>query len=66
MSSYEQRVEPTSKLHQYILFAGDPYEIIAFKIQSMEIDKGNGKFWSYWDPDSKQFHVQFFFKGHDY
>jgi splicing factor 3A subunit 2 len=42
MSSYEQRVEPPSKYHQYILFAGDPYETIAFKIQSMEIDKEQG------------------------
>jgi splicing factor 3A subunit 2 len=32
MSSYEQRVQPWDKLYQYLLFAAEPYEIIAFKV----------------------------------
>jgi len=32
MSAYEQKVEPADKNYQYILFACDPYETIAFKI----------------------------------
>jgi splicing factor 3A subunit 2 len=62
MSSYEQRVEPPSKFFQYLLVAGEPYETIAFKIQSLEVDRTEGKLWSYWDPDTKQYFLQFFFR----
>ena len=61
MSSYEQRLEPPSKYYQYLLIAGEPYETIAFKIQSLEIDRAQDRLWSYWDPDTKQYHLQFFF-----
>jgi len=44
MSAYEQRIEPPNKAHQYLLFAAEPYETIAFKVQSKEVDKGEGKF----------------------
>ncbi|KAI8905474.1 hypothetical protein EDD86DRAFT_211557 [Gorgonomyces haynaldii] len=63
MSSFEQHVEAPSKYFQYILFAGEPYETIAFKIQALEVDMSAEKFWSYWDVDSKTFHLQFFFKA---
>ncbi|XP_050142043.1 uncharacterized protein LOC126618011 isoform X2 [Malus sylvestris] len=33
MSSYEQRVQPVDKKYQYLLFAAEPYEIVAFKLQ---------------------------------
>ncbi|KAI9206483.1 uncharacterized protein BJ171DRAFT_498000 [Polychytrium aggregatum] len=62
MSAYEQKVEAPSKHFHYLVFAAEPYESIAFKVQSREIDKGDGKFWTHWDPDTKQFHLQFFFK----
>ncbi len=32
MSAYEQRVEPPDKKWQYLLFAAEPYETIAFKV----------------------------------
>lgn len=32
MSAYEQRIEPPSRQWQYILFAAEPYETIAFKV----------------------------------
>ena len=32
MSAYEQKVEAPDKKYQYILFACDPYETIAFKV----------------------------------
>jgi splicing factor 3A subunit 2 len=32
MSAYEQKVEVPDKKYQYILFACDPYETIAFKV----------------------------------
>ncbi|KAJ8329642.1 hypothetical protein BDV3_003651 [Batrachochytrium dendrobatidis] len=63
MSAYEQRIEPPLKNFQYLLIAAEPYETIAFKVQSLEVDRGEGRFWSHWDPDAKQFHLQFFFKG---
>ncbi|XP_076913999.1 uncharacterized protein LOC143572835 [Bidens hawaiensis] len=62
MSSYEQRVESFDKRYQYLLFAAEPYETIAFKVPSTEIDKSTPKFFSHWDPDSKMFTLQLYFK----
>ncbi|KAG4184009.1 hypothetical protein ERO13_A09G144600v2 [Gossypium hirsutum] len=62
MSSYEQRVQPFDRRYQYLLFAAEPYEIIAFKVPSTEIDKSTPKFFSHWDSDSKMFTLQVYFK----
>ncbi|KAK4761935.1 hypothetical protein SAY87_029819 [Trapa incisa] len=62
MSSYEQRIQPFDKRYQFLLFAAEPYEIIAFKVPSTEIDKSTPKFFSHWDPDSKMFTLQLYFK----
>ncbi|XP_059436647.1 uncharacterized protein LOC132169669 [Corylus avellana] len=62
MSSYEQRVQPFNKRYQYLLFAADPYEIIAFKVPSTEIDKTPPKFFTHWNPASKMFTLQLYFK----
>ncbi|KAI3991499.1 hypothetical protein MKX01_006801 [Papaver californicum] len=62
MSSFEQRVEKWDKRYQFLLFAAEPYEIIAFKVPSTEIDKLTPKFFSHWDPDSKMFTLQLYFK----
>ncbi|VYS54228.1 unnamed protein product [Arabidopsis thaliana] len=62
MSSYEQKVQPYDKSYQYLLFAAEPYEIIAFKVPSTEVDKSTPKFFSHWDPDSKMFTLQVYFK----
>nr|CAG4641153.1 EOG090X0C5N [Eulimnadia texana] len=62
MSAYEQRIEPPDRRWQYLLFAAEPYETIAFKIPSREVDKSEGKFWTYWNKDAKQFFLQFSFK----
>ncbi|RLN38802.1 splicing factor 3A subunit 2 [Panicum miliaceum] len=59
MSSYEQKVETWDKRYQYLLFAAEPYEIIGFKIPSTEIDKSADKFFSYWDPDKKEYLLDF-------
>lgn len=63
MSSFEQRVEAFDKRFQYLLFAAEPYEIVAFKVPSTEIDKSTSKFFSHWDPDSKMFTLQLYFKA---
>ncbi|KAJ6796165.1 putative splicing factor 3A subunit 2 [Iris pallida] len=62
MSSFEQRVQSCDKRYQYLLFAAEPYEIIAFKVPSTEIDKSTPKFFSHWDPDLKMFTLQLYFK----
>lgn len=62
MSAYEQRIEPPDKSWQYLLVAAEPYETIGFKIPSREIDKSEQKFWTYWNKDTKQFFLQFYFK----
>jgi len=35
MSAYEQRVEPPDRKWQYLLFAAEPYETIAFKVNCL-------------------------------
>lgn len=32
MAAYEQKVEPPDRKWQYLLFAAEPYETIAFKV----------------------------------
>ncbi|KAI3923344.1 hypothetical protein MKW98_026937 [Papaver atlanticum] len=64
MLSLEQRVEKWDKRYQFLLFAAEPYEIIAFRVPSTEICKSTPKFFSHWDPDSKMFTIclQLYFK----
>lgn len=62
MSAYEQKLEPPDRHWQYVLFAAEPYETIAFKVPSREVDKSEGRFWTLWNKDSKQFFLQFAFR----
>ncbi|KKY27023.1 putative splicing factor 3a subunit [Phaeomoniella chlamydospora] len=63
MSAFEQKVEdPPDKNFQYLLVAAEPYETCGFKLQAREIDRREGKFWTWWDGDSKEFWVQILFK----
>lgn len=55
MSAFEQKVEVPDKNVQYLLFACEPYETVAFKIPNQQIDKRQGMFFSNWDPVSKKF-----------
>jgi len=43
-------------------FAAEPYETIAFKVPSREVDKEGKKFWTHWNKETKQFFLQFAFK----
>ena len=36
MSAYEQKVEAPDRNYQFVLFAAEPYETIAFKIPNKE------------------------------
>ena len=58
MAAFEQRVEAPDRAFQYLLFAAAPYETIAFKIPSLEIDRTAGLFASQWDGERKVFSLQ--------
>ena len=63
MSAWEQRVEqPSDKRIQYLIIAAEPYESVAFKVQSRKIDTREGQMYTHWDPDTKQCSLQLFFK----
>jgi splicing factor 3A subunit 2 len=63
MSAFEQKVDlPADKDFQYLLIAAEPYETCGFKLQAREVDKSEGRFWTYWDPDTKEYYLQMFFK----
>ena len=47
MSSYEQKKESWDKRYQFLLFAAEPYEVIAFKVPNMEVEHTD-KFFSHW------------------
>lgn len=64
MSPYEQRVEKPDRRYQYLLFAADPYEVIAFKIPNAEIDKSQNRFFTHWEPTRKVFTLQLYL-GHN-
>ncbi|ODQ58100.1 hypothetical protein WICANDRAFT_34510 [Wickerhamomyces anomalus NRRL Y-366-8] len=71
MSVYESNLEKVKDdRFQLLIVSGDPYENIAFKIPSKEIyrnddDNSNNSndFWTFWDEDTKEFYIQFFYKG---
>jgi splicing factor 3A subunit 2 len=63
MSAFEQHVETPNDKFQFLLFAADPYETVAFKIPNMEIDKSEGKFLTHWDEDKFLFTLQLYFKA---
>ncbi|KAF2264534.1 hypothetical protein CC78DRAFT_580318 [Lojkania enalia] len=62
MSAYEQTKEEPDTNFQYFVVAGEPYETVAVKLQAREIDRREGKHWSWFDEDSKEFWVQVIFK----
>nr|WJH19459.1 Splicing factor 3A subunit 2 [Euglena gracilis] len=62
MSAYEQKKEAPDKAFQYLLFAAEPYETIAFKIPNQELDKEPGRFLTSWDEAKQIFTLQLSFK----
>jgi splicing factor 3A subunit 2 len=55
MSAFEQRVEAPDAAWQYVVFAAEPYETVAFKVPALELDRGAGKVESSWDARRKLF-----------
>ncbi|KAH7414262.1 hypothetical protein DE146DRAFT_639773 [Phaeosphaeria sp. MPI-PUGE-AT-0046c] len=62
MSAYEQHVEEADPNYQYFIVAGEPYETVAVKLQAREVDRREGKFWTWFDEDNKEFWCQLLFK----
>lgn len=63
MSAFEQKVDdPPDKNFQYMLVAAEPYETCGFKLQAREVDRTNERYYTWWDPDLKEFWVQVMFK----
>jgi splicing factor 3A subunit 2 len=48
-----------------LIFAAEPYENIAFRIESRELEK-NEKFFTHYDKDAQVFTLQLLFKSHLY
>eukprot|EP01006_Ploeotia_vitrea_P052921 TRINITY_DN67740_c0_g2_i1.p2 TRINITY_DN67740_c0_g2~~TRINITY_DN67740_c0_g2_i1.p2 ORF type:complete len:220 (-),score=36.06 TRINITY_DN67740_c0_g2_i1:2448-3107(-) len=63
MAAYEQKKEAPDNNYQYLLFAADPYETIAFKIPRSDIDKSEGKFLAQWDSEKQVYSLQLAFKA---
>ena len=71
MSSYEQKIEPWDKKYQYVVFACDPYETIAFKIPNVEIatrggggaSRGFSGCQAAWEEGSQTYACQVFFEN---
>ena len=63
MAAYEQKVDEPNKAYQYVIVAAEPYDTIAFKVQSDRIDESEGnKLWTHYDKDTKQYTLQFLFE----
>lgn len=60
MSAYEQHVEPANRAYQYVVFAAEPYETIAFRVSAKEIERDSVQ--SLWDPNQRIYILQFMFK----
>jgi len=62
MSAFEQRKEAPDRSKQFLVFAAEPYETVGFKIPSDPIDRREGRFFTDWNPTSKLFRLQLFFR----
>ena len=58
------RRPPRSTLFPYttLFRSAEPYETIAFKVPSREVDKDPLKLWTHWNKETKQFFLQFAYK----
>lgn len=62
MSTFEQNIEQKDKRYQYILFAAEPYDTVAFKIPNRPIDKDSNKLFTHWNEDTYDFTFQMYFE----
>eukprot|EP00924_Labyrinthula_sp_SR-Ha-C_P003828 augustus_masked-scaffold_3-processed-gene-6.56-mRNA-1 protein AED:0.03 eAED:0.03 QI:0/-1/0/1/-1/1/1/0/218 len=62
MSPYEQQVEDVNPDFQYLVFAAEPYQNIAFKIPNKPIDRRHGKLQTTWDTETKAYTLKLLFR----
>lgn len=62
MSAFEQKREAADARYQYLLFAAEPYETVAFKIPNEPIDKSEGRFVTHWDSEARKLTVTLYFE----
>eukprot|EP01107_Rhizomastix_libera_P013204 TRINITY_DN3528_c0_g1_i2.p1 TRINITY_DN3528_c0_g1~~TRINITY_DN3528_c0_g1_i2.p1 ORF type:complete len:243 (+),score=55.42 TRINITY_DN3528_c0_g1_i2:43-771(+) len=67
MSAFEQKIEVPDRNYQYLIFAADPYDNIAFKIPSAEVirdvsEDARGRMIVKWEPERKSYYFQVTFK----
>jgi splicing factor 3A subunit 2 len=62
MSCFEQKKEAPDEKYQYVIFAAEPYENIAFKIPNLEIDNAEDKYICNWNEERKIYTVQLYFR----
>ncbi|KAI9164428.1 CWF complex protein sap62 [Blastocladiella emersonii ATCC 22665] len=63
MGAFEQRIEVPDRNWQYVVVAAEPYETVAFKVPAREIDLSEGKFFTFWDPETKQYALQLLYRS---
>jgi splicing factor 3A subunit 2 len=61
VSTFEQNIEPRNDQVQYLLFAAEPYETVAFAIPNQPIERSADKFFTHWDDTNNMFYLQLFF-----
>lgn len=61
MSCFEQKKETPDTKYQYLIISAEPYQNIAFKIPGETIDLSTDRIWEYWDSDTKEYFIQFFY-----
>ncbi|KAH7824270.1 splicing factor 3A subunit 2 [Monocercomonoides exilis] len=63
MSAYEHPSDDVKKDYQYLLFAAEPYETIAFKVPKLEIERSEGQPYSHMNDETKTFTFFITFKN---
>jgi len=61
VSTFEQSVEARNERVQYLLFAAEPYETVAFAIPNQPIERAADKFFTHWDETTNMFYLQLHF-----
>ncbi len=61
MSAYEQHVGPKDARYQYLVFAAEPYETVAFRVPAQPLNKE--RFATSWDRERKAFSLTLFYLG---
>ncbi len=58
VSTFEQSIEARNEKVQYLLFAAEPYETVAFAIPNQPIERAADKFFTHWDETANMFYLQ--------